>query len=180
MAVKVMPHALAPFGPALDLPISAIEVDAVRTLGGHLDLTYRVFGMTSELSLPAPAPTQRTDELWRHTCLEVFVQVAGETGYLEFNFSPSSQWASYRFDDYRQGMAPAEVIPSLAIQQTEGGLDLAASLYLPAIADSDWRIALCAVIETVEGRHSYWSLGHPPGKPDFHHAISFALALSGG
>jgi len=175
-----MPHALAPFASAQDLPISAIEVDAVRTLGGRLDLTYRVFGVTSQLSLPDTAPAQRTDELWRHTCLEVFVQAVGEPGYLEFNFSPSGQWASYRFDDYRLGMAASEVIPSLAIQRPDDGLELTATLYLPALADADWCIALCAVIESVEGRHSYWSLAHPPGKPDFHHAASFALTLAGG
>lgn len=175
-----MPHALAPFAPAQDLPISAIEVDARRSDGGRLDLTYRVLGATSQLSLPEAAPAQRTDELWRHTCLEVFVQAVGEPGYLEFNFSPSGQWASYRFDDYRLGMAASEVVPTLALQRTDGRLELSASLQLPAIADVDWRIALCAVIESVEGRHSYWSLAHPPGKPDFHHAASFALTLAGG
>jgi hypothetical protein len=175
-----MPHALAPFAPAQDLPISAIEVEARRSEGGRLDLTYRVLGVTSQLSLPEAAPAQRTDELWRHTCLEVFVQAAGEPGYLEFNFSPSGQWASYSFDDYRLGMAASEVVPTLALQRTDGGLELAASLLLPAMAAADWRIALCAVIESVEGRHSYWSLAHPPGKPDFHHAASFALTLAGG
>ena len=172
-----MPHALAPFAPALDQPISAIEVDARRSNGGRLDLTYRVLGVTPQLRLPGPMPAQRTDELWRHTCLEVFVQAVGEPGYLEFNFSPSGQWASYRFDDYRLGMAASEVVPRLEIQLTDGGLELTASFFLPAIAVANWRLALCAVIESVEGRHSYWSLAHPPGKPDFHHAASFALTL---
>ena len=175
-----MPHALAPFASALDLPISAIEVDAVRSFGGRLDLTYRVLGVTTQLSLPDAAPAQRADELWRHTCLEVFVQAVGEADYLEFNFSPSGQWASYRFDDYRLGMAASEVVPALAIQRIGGDLELTATLDLPALADADWHLALCAVIETVEGRHSYWSLAHPAGKPDFHHAMSFALILSGG
>jgi hypothetical protein len=34
-----------------------------------------------------------------------------------------------------------------------------------------------AVVETLDGALSYWALRHPPGKPDFHHADSFALEL---
>jgi len=175
-----MPHALAPFAPALDLPISAIEVDAIRSDGDRLDLTYRLVGVTPQLCLPEMATAQRADELWRHTCLEVFMQAVGETSYLEFNFSPSGQWAGYRFEDYRLGMTASEVVPNLAIQRTRNGLELTARLCLPAFAKVNWRLALCAVIESVEGHYSYWSLAHPPGKPDFHHPRSFALTLAGG
>jgi hypothetical protein len=39
-------------------------------------------------------------------------------------------------------------------------------------------LGFTAVIEDRDGRLSYWALRHPPGKPDFHHADSFALKLS--
>ena len=41
-----------------------------------------------------------------------------------------------------------------------------------------WLGAVSAVIEETDGTRSFWSLAHPPGKPDFHHRDSFALELS--
>ena len=38
-------------------------------------------------------------------------------------------------------------------------------------------VGLSAVIEDLDGSLSYWSLKHPPGKPDFHHADCFALEI---
>ena len=38
-------------------------------------------------------------------------------------------------------------------------------------------VGLTAVVESAGGRHSYWSLRHPAGQPDFHHREGFALAL---
>lgn len=180
MAVKVMPCVLKPFVPAKDLPVSGIEVAFSRAGGGRLDLTYRATGLSPDLRIPDPEKAERTDELWRHTCFEVFVQAVGQSGYLEFNFSPSSRWASYRFDSYRQGMAPADVVPGLVVKRGHDDLILTASLILPDLADADWRLALSAVVESVDGTCSYWAAAHPPGKPDFHHPLSFALTLAGG
>jgi hypothetical protein len=39
------------------------------------------------------------------------------------------------------------------------------------------RIGLTAVVEDASGALSYWSLRHPAGRPDFHHADAFALRL---
>ena len=48
-------------------------------------------------------------------------------GYIELNFSPSSQWAAYRFDDYRSGMRdePAEVEIWLDAGETWLGVEAA-------------------------------------------------------
>ncbi len=43
---------------------------------------------------------------------------------------------------------------------------------------AELRLALSAVIEDSDGGLSYWALAHPRGKPDFHHADSFALTLN--
>ena len=46
---------------------------------------------------------------------------------------------------------------------------------LPALP---WRYGLSAVIEEAGAVKSYWSLAHPPGKPDFHHPTCFAATLA--
>ena len=92
-------------------PGAIVNVDAelVRTPDGAT-ATFRAIGDVAQLIVPAPATPERTDNLWKTTCFEIFV--AGEgAAYREYNLSPSGQWASYDFDRTREGMreAPAEV-----------------------------------------------------------------------
>ena len=61
--------------------------------------------MTSICQLSDQLPG--SDELWQHTCFEAFVRASSGSEYYEFNFSPSTQWAVYRFTDYRNGMCVA-------------------------------------------------------------------------
>jgi hypothetical protein len=105
-------------------------------------------------------------------------------GYYEFNFSPSLDWAIYRFSAYREGMSPAEIgrAPEISVRRRDDGLELQAAVRLDklgALSDARYlRIALAAVIEDQNGRLSYWGLCHPPGKPDFHHPNAFALEVT--
>jgi hypothetical protein len=136
-----------------------------------------------EADLPrvrVPEPVQgggRADQLWAHTCFEAFVAAADRPGYLELNFSPSGQWAAYRFDAYRAGMAPADLLdtPRITIHRGQRQLELQARVRIASAGA--WRLALSAVVEEGTGRLSYWALRHAPGRPDFHHSDSFALAL---
>jgi hypothetical protein len=96
--------------------------------------------------------------------------------YREFNFSPSGEWASCAFGRYRQAMpAPAMDEPSVSVRRNADALELDATIPLPDRARLS--IAVSAVVESKQGELSYWALKHPPGKPDFHHPDSFALAL---
>jgi hypothetical protein len=155
--------------------VTGIEVELARPGGGRLALIYVVTGRIGELVIPPPAPAERTDGLWQHTCFEAFL--SRSEGYQELNFSPSGQWAAYRFDGYRTGIREAEiespVIRSRAAAET---YELEASVTLPD-GESD-RLGLSAVVEEMNGRKSYWALAHPPGKADFHHPDSFVHRLS--
>ena len=128
---------------------------------------------------PLVTDAGRTDKLWAHTCFEAFVGFAESPGYLELNFSPSGEWAAYRFDSYRQGMTPAlEAVPRLALRRLGETLELQAEVQLdPGGPGRRLRIALSTVVEDWEGRLSYWAMRHPAGRPDFHHPEGFALAL---
>jgi hypothetical protein len=155
--------------------VAGVEVQVARPAADRLELRFLVWGATPELVLPAPAPSTRTDELWRHTCVETFVRRASGDGYYEFNFSPSTQWAAYRFDGYRDGMQPAPLEPRVTVRRIGDGFELHAAVELPD--DGPWRLGLSAVIEAADGSVAYWALAHPAGKPDFHHADCFALEL---
>ena len=159
--------------------VARIDVDVVREGRANLAFEYHVGGTIADLRVPAPCEAARTDGLWQHMCFEAFVASEGE-GYFEFNFSPSTQWAAYRFDGYRSGMTPAPEtnVPTIDLQRDASNLNVRVRLALPDISiDGPLRLGFSAVIEEVDGRKSYWALTHPPGKPDFHYRDCFALEL---
>src|SRR6185295_15192826 len=90
--------------------VDRIEVEAVRAALDKLALRYVVTGRISDVAIPMLAPSVRTDELWKHTCVEAFLKTPRRKTYCEFNFAPSTRWAAYRFRDYRKGMKSIEEI----------------------------------------------------------------------
>ncbi|MCE9521918.1 MAG: DOMON-like domain-containing protein [Alphaproteobacteria bacterium] len=157
-----------------------MSVGVSRPSPGALVLTYLVTGLTGNLRLPPSTAPTRTDELWRTTCLEVFIRAGSGAEYYEFNFAPSTQWAAYRFTGYREGMSAPNAIrpPRTDVTVAAQNFELKAVLDLQLIpTNAPWHLALSAVIEEANGRKSYWALAHPPGKPDFHHPDGFALEL---
>jgi hypothetical protein len=163
--------------------VRSIDVQARRMAEAMLSLTYTVAGDIERLRVPAPRAPVRADKLWQHTCLEAFVAGTPVAEYDELNFSPSTEWAAYRFSSYRNGMQIVEAArqPSICVERGPGRLTLEAvvdSDLLRALrSDGDLHLALAAVVEEADGTLSYWALAHPPGKPDFHHAAGFALVL---
>ena len=137
----------------------------------------------TQVRVPAAmAGPGRADKLWAHTCFEAFVGLPESMRYLELNFSPSGEWAAYRFESYREGMVPASLAaaPRLTLRRGGARLELEAEVRLSGteLAGSRrLRLALSTVVEDREGGLSYWALRHAPGQPDFHHPDSFALAL---
>jgi hypothetical protein len=152
--------------------VTSISVEVTRPGPRQLSLRYLVSGETAAIRLPRNRPPERTDALWRHTCFEAFL--ANAPGYLEFNFSPSTQWAAWRFDSHRSGMREARIMPPRI--ETLIGFDrfeLRAELAMPVLGP----MGLAAVIEEKDGTVSHWALAHPDGAPDFHHDACFALEL---
>lgn len=158
-------------GPA-DLSVSAsLAVAGPEDRPGWL-LRYRLEGDIGALAIPSPA-AGAADGLWRHTCLEAFVQEAGGPGYHEFNLSPSGQWAVYRFSGERErvpGDAPPAIGPSITTERSARSLVLQAWLPRALLPARPTAVGLTAVIETRDGQVSHWALHHPRGdRPDFHH-----------
>lgn len=155
--------------------------------GPGLLLCYDLRGDLADLRLPPAAEPGPADGLWQHTCFEAFVAHPGEPAYREFNFSPSGQWAAYRFRSERARDAQAEAAcdaaqPVIECVCAPGQLLLQAWLpleHLPAVPPGRpllW--GLTAVLEDAAGHLSYWALHHPGPRPDFHHSAGRTLALA--
>ena len=160
--------------------VLAIDVSASFADDGALVLRYRIVAAPGALRLPPPQAPGPADNLWQHTCCEAFIATVNGPEYHEFNFSPSGQWAAYRFSDYRQrdaafqpATAPAIEVDCLA-DCLELGVRLDSAL-LPA--GQCLQLSLTAVIEAADGSKSYWALRHAAAQPDFHLRQSFALTL---
>jgi hypothetical protein len=179
-----MPSAVLTAHPSTpDHAVRSVRVQVREEQPDILVFRYSLDADMSNIRIPSPSAGERADLLWKHTCFEAFVAPVDAPGYHEFNFSPSLDWAIYRFNAYREGMSPAEIgqAPKISVRQAEKGLELQSTVrlgHLPDLCDArHLRIALAAVIEDAEGGLSYWGQRHPPGKPDFHHPDGFALEV---
>ena len=161
-----------------DTPPGAIHtVDAeLRRVPGGVVATFHAVGDTSRLVLPPSAVPERTDDLWRTTCFELFVGGEGSS-YREFNLSPSGAWAAYAFDSHRSRRRNSEARVDIETSLNNKSLSLIAKI------ESEFRdpapIGLTAIIEELDGKIRYWATAFAPGEPDFHAAPTRSLLLDG-
>lgn len=170
----MMRYSLVPHPDHPPLGLRGVTVDLCITDGGDALLTYVVDGAQGVVWPERTSPA-RTDGLWRTTCFELFLMFDDEEHYVEFNFSPSTQWAAYAFNGYRDGMAdlPRDVIPH--VDRVTDGVEV--NCDLGGLPHGELLMSLTAVIEEADGRRSFWALQQPPGAPDFHHRDCFAARL---
>lgn len=178
MEFSLICHPLSP-APAIE----SIHVNLSRLDDSKLLLCYRITGDIAAIVMPILVVPERTDNLWQTTCFEAFMMVPGNDRYAEFNFSPSTRWASYVFENYRVDRRDFtnSTLPRIDIMAGVDSYELRATVDIADNIDN-WRgndlaFGLSAIIETRDRRKSYWALAHPTGEPDFHHRDCFATIL---
>jgi len=171
--------------PATPLPqVDSLGIALSTSCDGGLAARFDCRCCADVLRIPEIGPAAAADELWRHTCCELFVGVAGEVGYREFNCSPSGQWAMYVFSDYRKrdgsGRGLSVPAPRIEFASGAGGWTLQARLAaaaLPSAAAEAIELGVAVVLEAADGNLSYWALHHTATRPDFHRRETFVLRL---
>ena len=153
--------------------VHAIEASIEPTAQG-CRATFVARGDMSRIAVPPAQETGRFDNLWKTTCFEIFWSHDG-TSYREFNLSPSTRWAAYDFDGFRDGMrdAPAEIAIADDVSETALRLtaDIRSDLQLPAT------VALNGIVQDEDGINRFWALAFRPGAPEFHVSECRALEL---
>lgn len=146
----------------------------IRLKEDRIILLYRLEGDIDALLIPEKRESGRRDGLWEHTCMEAFFGRTENPSYLEYNFSPSTDWAAYAFPSYRQA-GPLPHIPAPIIQTSrDGHLFLLQATLAMAVPDiSSTRLCITAVLEEKSGGKTWWAIKHAFEKPDFHHTNSF-------
>jgi hypothetical protein len=180
-----MSFALKPHSDSPRLAVESLVAEARRVAGDQLELVYRLTGDLGTLVIPELSNPARADELWKHTCFEIFILKADAPGYVEFNFAPTGQWAAYSFRSRRSGMQNIAGVTEAPIGTMMFGrqfvlkaeVDLAKVGGLPP-AGATWKAAISTVIEAADGKRAYWAVAHPPeGNPDFHAPEGFVIDL---
>jgi hypothetical protein len=149
--------------------------------GDCLSFAFSLFGDASQLVFPELLPAAkraRRDDLWQHTCLELFWGPPGESVYFELNLAPSGDWNLYQFSGYRQGMRPAEVAAPPHLERSTG--DRAIRWRGRLVHDSlaaPIELGATAVLQYADGAREFWALAHRGDKPDFHLRSSFVVSL---
>ena len=153
--------------------VHTIEAEVTATSDG-CRATFIAHGDIARIAVPVVATPGRFDNLWKTTCFEIFWSHDG-TSYREFNLSPSTRWACYDFDGFREGMrdAPAEVEIAVAVTGDTLRLDAIIRSDLPVPAT----VALNGIIEDADGVNRFWALAFRPGAPEFHASECRALEL---
>jgi predicted GIY-YIG superfamily endonuclease len=169
LSFSMQPHPEAQ--PSRDCAVGA----KVRIADGLAWLIFEA-APAGAIRIPRSDAPQRLDGLWQTTCFELFVKRS--EGYTEFNFSPSGDWAAYRFSGYRDGMKNLPMRTEPTIETLENDVCLIVSISMDqSVLPQGCTFALSAVIEELDGTKSYWALAHPSDKPDFHHPTCFAATL---
>src|SRR5579862_4953174 len=121
--------------------IGGLEVQVRATAAGELAFEYALWADMARVRLVEPAGPEQaagpTEELWKHTCFEVFIASGARGEYDELNFSPAKRWAAYHFDAYRHGMSPLKltVPPEISVRRARQRLELDALVRLPRTGD---------------------------------------------
>ena len=146
----------------------------------YIHLSYQLNGDLSQLLIPELQAPSASDNLWQHSCFELFIAQADTENYYEFNFSPSTLWAAYAFNSYRvRRQWDIKHAPEICISQTLNQLQVDVTLDLTDLSlSNDYKnclIGLTAVIESKQNDLSYWAIKHPEAQPNFHHRDGFIL-----
>jgi hypothetical protein len=157
-----------------------VEVTLTQEADGGIAITYIISDISSDIRVPTPDTPAPEGALWQTTCCELFVNPVEQTGYREFNFSPSGQWAAHDFLDIRKPAptAPNCATPEIKAKREKSRLQLDVKLPKSAFPRAaSLRLAVNVILQANDGTLAYWALTHPPGKPDFHHHAGFVLNL---
>ena len=160
--------------------VSQLTATVSELTEDHIQISYQLNGDLSQLLIPELQAPSASDNLWKHSCFELFIAQADTENYYEFNFSPSTLWAAYAFNSYRVRQEwDIKNVPNLRISQTLNQLQVEATLNLTDLPllnfNKNWLIGLSAVIETKHNDLSYWAIKHPEAQLNFHHRDGFIL-----
>jgi len=170
---------LVPFKPGIGVEIHG----SISMQNKAINLTFQLDGEIDKIQWPALSLSpKRTMDLWQATCFELFICDPDENAYHEFNLSPSGDWHSFRFSDYRTDMATSDQLRLGAMKQSRhiDRLTIHADIerLIPGNVATLFQIGLSTVLLDQSGQQHYFALSHAGPKPDFHYRQTHLVKVS--
>lgn len=113
------------------------------------------------------------EDLWRGTCIELFLCREIGNHYREFNFAPDGRYTVQDLSAYRTNPSPRtfQIAPSVAISRRPSSATMTVHISKPL---KDFKYAAVAVITAdLRGTRTFWGIDHWDNTPDFHRLENF-------
>ena len=150
--------------PLIEFNSNAVVTADIEVNANNLRLRYSI-AVTRVLVWPEFTALERKDELWKSTCLELFLSSPDDPSYLEINLSPCGAWNSYSFSSYREGMKTEPDTELVEFQVDSPGV-ITASFLIGRLSDPVL-FGPATILANKDGSLRYFSTKHGE-TPDFH------------
>ena len=186
-------HSLQALQPFENAPEHLKLMFGVRRHTKSIEFDFVFFGRVAaeleKLVLPPMAErrsNRRKHDLWKTTCMEIFVGADDGSAYLELNLAPSGDWNVYAFDSYRAGQREVPEARAVWTRSENAGdraswhgrlFSVQSGALTTLLSARQLVMSATCVMEYKAGPKEYWALAHAGDKPDFHRRESFRLFL---
>jgi len=160
--------------PLIEFNSHRIVTSDIELNANTLRLRYSL-AITPDLVWPEFSTLERKDQLWRSTCLELFLASPDDPSYLEINLSPSGAWNSYSFTGYREGMKTAPDIKLDEFEVDRPGV-ISASFLIGRLS-GPVLFGPATILADKNGRLRYFAIKHGE-TPDFHNRKHHVLVAT--
>ena len=154
------------------MDITLREFDGNRTIPTELNIKPRSIEISYDLSeineilIPQKKVLVRENELWKSTCMELFLKNVKESNYQELNVSLDGKWNAYEFSGYRTEMEKSRSVSVSEVKSLDTNIFWVRFEFRDKLA-SQLLINPASVIKNIDEGVTYFAPAHQEG-PDFH------------
>ena len=169
---------MKPFKPSSKVEEFACSIDFED---GFLFANYHLRGSLDNLIVRSKSGQPLfKDELWKATVFEIFLKKENAKQYYEWNLCPSTFYASYLFESYREPQPPSKIssgIPEVIHYHCSSSrLDFNVKIPLPSelLECNEFKIQISAILDfDGQDEKEFFALKHPGDQADFHNQECF-------
>ena len=154
------------------MDITLHEFDGNRAIPTELDIKPRSIEISYDLSeineilTPQKKVLVRENELWKSTCMELFLKNVKESNYQELNVSLDGKWNAYEFSGYRTEMEKSRSVIVSEVTSLDTNIFWVRFEFRDKLA-YQLLINPASVIKNIDGGVTYFAPAHQE-RPDFH------------
>lgn len=166
----------------------SLSINNMRENGILISISYNLDYKNYDQKIVFPKlsnnPT-RKDFLWETTCFELFLKLHNSDSYLEFNLSPSKDYNTYQFSNYRQKICHHDWPTNITLDDSKqnSSFTLSATIQIPQSCElffqndhSTINAGISAIVKCDDTTTLYYALTHSDNlKADFHSPDSFTF-----